>query len=368
MWSSIDTIICHFPKSYKFNKTVVIITFYGVIVKKPLYSSSLKIYKHNKLIIDKLKMLIKNNVSIIFFESVIPKHIKKCTDVFGMFKKENQLPIACVISTKNNKYAKPYTHMWSFIQKIFKIKGKIDIDLGKSLYIGIHAGRKSNSHLRDDKSCIDRSFAHNIQMKFITSNAFFQNDVIPFKWAWSFVPNAKDREILITQNLNNPNILNELEILEDDDSKKKIIVITGLKYSGKTTLSKKVKKIWENKKSINVFYIHFTNETNLEIINTTIHKNIIIDIDINSKSLMNIMKNSMTYKIPTLLVDLVTPNEVISLFNHMSVQTSKTSDVVFDFKIKNKPKYNIFQDSAVIEYINVHPHITATDEYWFKYG
>ncbi len=368
MWSSIDSILCHFPKTYKFNKTVAIITFYGVIVKKPLYSPTLKLYNHDKLINDKIKLLIKNNVSVIFFESVIPEHVKKCADVFGLYKKEKQLQVACVISTDNNKYAKPYTHMWDFIKKIFKIKGSIKIDIDKSLYIGVHAGRKLNPHVRNDRSCVDRSFAYNIKMKFTTSNAFFQNDVMPFRWSWSFVPNKKDREILATQKLNNPKILHELDILEDDIDKKKIIVITGLKYSGKTTLSKKIQNLWETEKSITVFYMQFTSETKIEAINETIYKNIIIDIDINSKSLMSIMKNSMTYEIPTILVDLTTPNELISLFNHMSVQTSKTSNIVYDFKKKVKPKYNIFQDSPIIEYIAIHPRIAVVDEYWYKYG
>ena len=360
--------MCHFPKTYKFNNTIAIITFYGVVVKKSLYSTNLRLFKHHNILVKKLKLLIDNNISIVFFESLSSQHAKICAGIFELFKKNIKSQISCVISTQPNKYSKPYTHMWNFLSRIFAINGNTTLNVSKSLYVGIHAGRKFNHHIKNDISCVDRSFAQNVGLKFTTANAFFQNDVMPFKWSWSFKPNKKDRELLM-RSPNNVNILNKLDEIVDTHADKKIIIITGLKCSGKTTLSKKIHNLWKNNKPLDtISYVDIDNKNYIDEINDDMNKNIIMNIDIQCKKLLYILKNSMTYKIPTVLVDLKTPNELRSLFNHMQVQTSTLSSVVYSQDKVKKKDYNIFQKSKTIEYITAQPVIIATDEYWYKYG
>jgi bifunctional polynucleotide phosphatase/kinase len=79
------------------------------------------------------------------------------------------LPFQIFISTQKDKYYKPSTGMWSFMNNE-RNKGKhIDKDL--SFFVGDAAGRKK------DHSDSDKKFAENCGVTFYTEDEFFNKKI-----------------------------------------------------------------------------------------------------------------------------------------------------------------------------------------------
>ena len=91
-----------------------------------------------------------------------------------LFQTEAGIPIISFISTRINKYSKPFTGMWKIIELLYRRESKT-IEKPLSLVIGNKAGRINIKRRKIDKNCSDRAFAHNIKLNFTTPDRFFLN-------------------------------------------------------------------------------------------------------------------------------------------------------------------------------------------------
>lgn len=146
----------------------------------------------------------------------LSKKFKAVIDYYGIGAKT-----AIYILTEKDKYRKPHTHAWSFFIDNHK---DCTIDMKLSFYCGDAAGR------RTDFSSSDRYFAHNIGLKFLTPEQFFLGKEM------DKISDPYDSPEFNVKNVNQ-NLLKQ--IIGDG---KRLIVLTGMPGSGKSTLSSTLEK------------------------------------------------------------------------------------------------------------------------------
>ena len=147
-------------------------------------------------------------------------------NIFMSMLEVHNINISVLISTSRDFCRKPNTGMWNYFLK----KINYEVDIKKSFFVGDAAGRIKDKQNKKDFSCSDRMFAHNIELKFYTPEAFFCKE--------------KDRQFEM------PHLAKELFTKNKNDDKNpsieelteySVIMLVGAPASGKSTLSKKFK-------------------------------------------------------------------------------------------------------------------------------
>lgn len=138
----------------------------------------------------------------------------------------------CVSASMKDHFRKPMTGMWDYVANFVEENGA-SIDLEASFYIGDAAGRKKTSNHKKDFSDSDRKFAHNVGLKFLTPQSYFENKVDDSEWEWKgFDPTTFQTE---------PNFadLNQTldDIFNDVQIPPRMIVLCGTPTCGKTTFA-----------------------------------------------------------------------------------------------------------------------------------
>lgn len=87
-----------------------------------------------------------------------------------------KIPIAAVISTKEDEFRKPCTEMWDIVYREHCCLKGANIDKASSFYCGDAAGRAimTLAGRKKDFSCSDRKFAYNLGVKFFTPEEIFK--------------------------------------------------------------------------------------------------------------------------------------------------------------------------------------------------
>lgn len=125
----------------------------------------------------KLKELHKNGFKLVFLTNqsgmtigkLKPEDFKK--KLSGIIAKLN-LPIQVLVATGVNKYRKPMTGMWEYLEE--HANGGLAIDKIRSFYVGDAAGRPARGAIKKDHSCCDRLMALNLNVPFFTPEEHFQ--------------------------------------------------------------------------------------------------------------------------------------------------------------------------------------------------
>jgi DNA 3'-phosphatase len=376
MWKKVDTVVYYISPDFKFLPTIAIFSFLGAILKQINLANDKLLYTFNyDMINEKIKLISDKGCSIILFDSFETESVEDIQKAIEIFQEEVKCPIVSFITTKLNKYSKPFTGIWKIIELLYKTKNKY-VNKEVSMVIGNKAGI---SHEKYHKFyCSDRSFASNVGLHFSTPDRFFLGTQTEIQWEWNKLCLDKfqlDKILHRANNIKHPIILDEINKLPISD--KYTIIVTGLPICGKTTFIQKLKRKWDAE------YNKGTIETNTDNINIDILEQWVVDsltknnsiiVELNSilLNLTRIIKKSMELKTPILIVEIKTPLKIQYLLNCLRVQTSKTPDTVliskYTLDAHNKkcesPLYNI---PCIIRI--VYPFVLQPiDELWYKYS
>lgn len=382
MWKTTDTVKYYVNNDFKFSQTIAIFNFIGSIVKKvvPNESNDKLLYIYDiDIIKKKIKSITDNGVSIILFDSFNTDSIDDIQKSIEIFQKDINYPIVSFISTRHNKFSKPFTGMWKIIELLYKNKNKT-INKSISMVIGNKAGRISLKLKKIDTGCADRSFAYNIGLKFTTPDRFFLDDNKFNLWEWDsniFDKNTLDSYISNTNKMNIPIINDEINKLFF--SKKYTIIVTGSPSCGKTTFAKKIKRKWDidynkgiidhiSRNSMSIDDI----EKEMDIILSS-DKSIIVDLICVGEEITKIVKKSMENKAPILIIEIKTDRKLDQLLDFIKVQKSISSDITIFTKLEWNNYYRqytqpLYIGIACIRYVEFPIILELSDEFWFEYS
>lgn len=382
MWKTSDTVKYYLNTDFKFSQTVAIFSFIGSIVKKvvPNESSDKLLYIYDiNIIKEKLKLITDNGASIILIDSFNTDSIDDIQKSIEIFQKDINYPIISFISTKHNKFSKPFTGIWKIIELLYKNKNK-NINKSISMVIGNKAGRISLKLKKIDSGCSDRSFAYNIGLKFVTPDKFFLDDNKFNLWTW-------DAELfdktLIESFVSNTNKMH-IPIIHDEINKlcvsnKYTIIVTGSPSCGKTTFAKKIKRKWDidyNKGLIENVSRNLMNiceiEKEMDII-LSANKSVIVDLICIGEEITKIVKKSMENKSPILIIEIKTSRKIDQLLDFIKVQKALSSDINIFTKLEWNNYYRqytqpTYMGVSCVRYIEFPLILELSDEFWFEYS
>ena len=114
MWKKVDTVVYYISPEFKFSQTIAIFSFIGSIVKNiTVVSDDKKLeYLYDISIIkEKINLIAGKGASIILFDSFNTNEVGEIQKAIEIFQDNVNCPIVSFISTKLNKYSKPFTGM-----------------------------------------------------------------------------------------------------------------------------------------------------------------------------------------------------------------------------------------------------------------
>ncbi len=157
--------------------------------------------------------------------------IDELKEKYKQIQESLNIQLVFLVSEKDDVFRKPRVGLWKFLQD----KG---IDQGASYYVGDAAGRLKDASYKKDHSDSDRKFAYNIGIDFYSPEVFFLfNRDKEKEREWEYQGYLLDYD-----NKQKPKYEKIKHTLKSDTNKQNIILIIGLPGSGKTHLSKKIRR------------------------------------------------------------------------------------------------------------------------------
>lgn len=242
MWNyESDTgILYHISKNFEFKETAAILSMHNTLIKSTLSKDIRAICLFDSGIIEFLKNIHDGGGSIIIIDDMqnIPQYsikdgIKRFYELLDNSTLE--LPFFIMFSTINNRYRKPYTHMFDKIQTIYRSRSETIIDVELSILVGNNAGRIKTATFGGDV-VTDRAFAYNIGIpNFITPQVAFNGDNTPRNWKW--------RPSIIGDFIEKHKTLVEtpIESIFETNTNNNVVFIAGPPTSGKTLLGNRIR-------------------------------------------------------------------------------------------------------------------------------
>jgi len=431
-WKYTENIVYHIPKSFRYTSNIAIFNFIDTLIK--VNKNNVKFTYAN--VPDMLYDIHLKNASIIIYQSFSNKnidHIKhtytvfldKVTKTLKKIKNVSDIPIMVFFSIDDNKFKKPLTGLWKMINLLYDKKQK-HINLQKCIVIGHLAGRLDSNKNKKDKSVSDRAFANNINVKFSTPDGFFEKTKIKYKSHWEWDRNIlsnNEKKYIIKNTKEIPNIFEYIYNLNKCSINYlncQIIIITGLPFSGKTTLCKYLKRKWnentsihsnnsDNNKDIDDKFSDCivlsdssltTDEINIRLNNTlnylsnlsnsdiynkendnsvvekipSFSKNdkvIIIDVAFDYIKIINILKIIAKYKLYTTIVKPDISKKFIKLLNFIAAETEGKRIIKKHKWYHYHTEINKLSNLKNISYVNLvdMPLIPVIcEEFWYEYS
>lgn len=390
MWKYTDSVIYYIHDDFKFLPTVAIFSFIGTIVQKVsnlVGSDGELIEQETKLdylydiekIKEKIKTITEKGASIILYDSFKTEHLEDIQRAIEIFQSDVGCPIVSFLSTKTNKYSKPFTGMWKIMELFYKKENKV-INKKMSMVVGNKAGRVTIKQRKLDRGCADRAFANNVKLNFTTPDRFFLGSTNFILWEWNnLILDQPNREVWVT-NTNRttvPIIIDEINTLPK--SNKYTLIVTGTPSCGKTTFSKKIKRKWDSDYSKGVIEMFSDNSTTIDEMELQLDKvltnnqSILVDIRCITENITRLVKKSMECKTPILIIEVKTNPKIAVLLDFIKVQTSITpTTTVFTkhdwdkyYRQYIQPSYT---DVPCVRHIEFPLVIKLSEEFWYEYS
>lgn len=342
--------------NYAYKPNVAIMSFNHTLIADEIKKSKIQFMSiYNENVVPFLEQ-INEQGSLVVIENTYKISAETLKTSIGQFFKliENEtrkLPFIIIFATKNNKFKKPYTHVFSKLQQLYasnKLKRNIIltdeekrniINLDNSLVIGNNAGRLRNSMFKADMSDVDRAFAANIKIAFRTNTQVFTRESAPRQWSYSY----DVKKLILSQKM-----LIEPNFADFITNGPQVVMIAGAPTSGKTLLSKRIAshiktsgteaKIYDvnNYTSYHVMLQVLKNDMNSEGILTQI---IIVDTFEYDKKRLDCFE--LLGKMPIKYIELDTPRPVCEFLNKFRLQISQNANI----ELYSKYRYNDYYAS-----------------------
>ena len=381
MWKKVDTVVYYISPEFKFLPTIAIFSFIGSIVKNiTVVSDDQKLeYLYDISIIkEKINLIAGKGASIILFDSFNTDDVGEIQKAIEIFQDNVNCPIVSFISTKLNKYSKPFTGMLKIIELFYKNKNKT-INKSLSMMIGNKAGRINRKNKKIDKGCADRAFACNAGLHFSIPERFFLGiqDFIKWEWDKNLLNKVQCSNLLTVDSSKVPIILDEINKLPI--SNKYTIIVTGPSLCGKTTFINKLKRKWDadyNKGGVEINTENLSNTEQCETWITEIlakSQSVIIELNCIGLNMTKIIKKSMEFKTPILIIEIKATPKISYLLNCIRVQTAKSPDTTL-IPLMYLNKYNkqytrpAYSEIPCIKHIEFPFVMQQCDDLWFEYS
>ena len=203
-----------------------------------------------KLKNDNYHIVIFTNQSGISKNNLYNEFYNKIYDILSHLTKFN---ISVCVSYNHDYYRKPLTGLFDTYISFLSIylNRKINIDYDNSFYCGDACGRLFNDKTKDFSNS-DRYFSHNINLKFISPDDYFNIK------SNKQIIKINDRIINFNKDLDDINkIFNEIDKYNND---KIAIIMIGFPGSGKSYISKIIMNKYQN-------YFYFSNDKSHNSVN-----------------------------------------------------------------------------------------------------
>lgn len=239
IYENSNNLLYFISNNFTYKPSVAIFSLNNTLIHDSIAKEKITYMQLNNNVQNCLNQINDNDCSIVIIENGIKiskENLKLITKKFFdlIDNENNQIPFIIMFPMKNNKFQKPYTHIFVKLQDLYKAHDKAIIN-DKSIVIGNMAGRFKTSIFCSDINDHDRAFAHNINMTFKTPNQFLNNDNTPRQWNWH--NNIINKIINEQKNLVEPEFIN----MSLQSDQKHIIFISGPPTSGKTLLGNRIK-------------------------------------------------------------------------------------------------------------------------------
>lgn len=276
-WKDLGSVLVYQSDGFPFYNRLIITDFEGCLIDKistaGIYHAinPKSIEPYNEMF---LKQIIHESTdkSIVILSNQITTNklnIDMIKRKLEAFIEAYKIPVLAFFAMQPNKFSKPHTGMYKLLNMYFKSIGSSQIL--RSAVISDFGGRilettskKGIVRTKYDSSDVDRAFANNVGIPYITINEYLKNihlsaEEKPFveKFTWSKKYLEPDVRTLYLDKLTqykNPNIFAKLATAGEVSAY--MIIIYGAPRSGKTTLARDILKKWRKSDFGKKYEIH----------------------------------------------------------------------------------------------------------------
>ena len=217
------------------------------------------------------------------------------------------------------------------------------------------------------------------QLAASTSERFFLGiqDFIKWEWDKNLLNKVQCSNLLTVDSSKVPIILDEINKLPI--SNKYTIIVTGPSLCGKTTFINKLKRKWDADYNKGVVEINTENLSNVEQCEKWIteilakSQSVIIELNCIGLNMTKIIKKSMEFKTPILIIEIKATPKISYLLNCIKVQTAKSPDTTL-IPLVYLNKYNkqytrpAYSEIPCIKHIEFPFVMQQCDDLWFEYS
>jgi bifunctional polynucleotide phosphatase/kinase len=346
-WKDIGSILMYKSNDFQYHNTAIICELENCLIDRistsKLYHSinpteadsydddfikKIKFQAQDKSIIVISNQLSANKLNIDMIKRKLESFIDKI-----------QIPILALFSLKNNKFSKPHTGIWNLLCQYYKTTGQTT--LTRAIMVSDNGGRiiekekkSGDIAVKYGNNDIDRAFANNIGIPYLTINDYTKGSKEKFIWSKKYIePELRKLYIEKISQYKNPNIFAKLA---ENPSETYIIMIYGAPRSGKTTLARELITKWRNSdygKHNEIKRLGsdlYTSARRVKICEKYISDRISVIIDgecHTDKLRLPYKKLSAKYGIPITYIEVNPGIALAYLFNHTTVENAMTEDI-----------------------------------------
>ena len=352
-WVELNTVLIYTSEDFAYSQSVAGCGFQNTICKN---AGEWDFWTPK--ILEKFRLIHEKGGSLVFFSNQVNENIHSLKARFTRFipkltleddnpvidgqDKPKNIPIMALFATKKNCFRKPFTNLWKVLGFIYIKKGLPSPDSSMSIYIGGRDGALYLSNWKEcekikytkkifkNKSDNDRAFAKNIGVAFVSSKKFFLEKP-ESKWIWCrCLLSVKDRITYLRKHENDsePDIVN---ILDEMNGEKHLILINGNYSAGKNTLAKiiikNLKESHGDEFKVSLLSdqgLRFSKKINKKFTDALFDgTTIIVTYNPTYKARKRYLQFAKKYDMSVLIINMTTDPKICEILNHTKLQTSK---------------------------------------------